>query len=612
MKNALRVVLAIVCAAIFSSAVIAQKAPSRPDVEAFGMLPAVTDVRLSPDGKHIAAIQSYHGRPAVVIYEVGAPPGTVPAFLIDDMHYIVDVYWASNERLLVTVYESAKAQDAVHHEDYGRVVPWFRTFSVDTKAQNAVMLLNNSAFMDFNNSASSIADLSLDEPNKIIMPLYASHGDFVSRDLYKVDVTTGKADVMLVGKAIHEGLENTIYWIMDGHGHVVGRVDQIEEPLVDHLKLYQDGSWKEVASYNAEVDVGASIAGLSTDGKALIRFEWNEKTGTEGLVSYDIATGVTTPLFNDPIHDVAGLEVDDWTQRAVGASYTTDTHHYRYFDPSIQALQNGLEAAFPGNNVAVTSWNRALDKVIAAVWSTSQPPTYYLVDRKTHFAGRIGTAYPKLTASDLGIVKPYPYKARDGLDIPAYLTLPPGKLAKNLPVVVMPHGGPELRDAMDFDWWAQFLANRGYVVLQPNFRGSAGYGYAFRKAGFHQWGLKMQDDITDGVNKLIADGIADPKRICIVGASYGGYAALAGAAFTPNLYACAVSYAGVSDLPKLLETALEESSAHGKEMSYLNSRVGNTSVCLGAVKGHFSCAACRPNPHPHSADARQRRLDRAR
>jgi dipeptidyl aminopeptidase/acylaminoacyl peptidase len=137
---------------------------------------------------------------------------------------------------------------------------------------------------------------------------------------------------------------------------------------------------------------------------------------------------------------------------------------------------------------------------------------------------------------------------------------------------------------MDFDWWAQFMTNRGYAVLQPNFRGSSGFGYAFRKAGFHQWGLKMQDDITDGVNKLVADGIADPKRICIVGASYGGYAALAGAAFTPSLYACAVSYAGVSDLPKLLEVAEDESSPHSKEMSYLNSRIGSIGNDLVRLK----------------------------
>ncbi|HEY5346927.1 MAG TPA: alpha/beta fold hydrolase, partial [Rhizomicrobium sp.] len=163
---------------------------------------------------------------------------------------------------------------------------------------------------------------------------------------------------------------------------------------------------------------------------------------------------------------------------------------------------------------------------------------------------------------------------RDGLDIPAYLTLPPGKLAKDLPLVVMPHGGPDARDMLGFDWWVQFLVNRGYAVLQPEYRGSYGYGRKFTEAGFKQWGLKMQDDISDGVKKVIADGIADPKRVCIVGASYGGYAALAGGAFSPDLYACVVSFAGVSDLPHMLHT---EHLYNGREASsFWSSRIGST------------------------------------
>ena len=139
----------------------------------------------------------------------------------------------------------------------------------------------------------------------------------------------------------------------------------------------------------------------------------------------------------------------------------------------------------------------------------------------------------------------------------------------------MPHGGPDSRDGNSFDWWAQFLASRGYAVLQPNYRGSSGYGHRFTEAGLHQWGLKMQDDISDGVKKMIADGIADPKRVCIVGGSYGGYAALAGATFSSDLYACAVSVAGVSDLPRMLqhERRLEGRDSH--RMSFWISRIGS-------------------------------------
>jgi dipeptidyl aminopeptidase/acylaminoacyl peptidase len=204
------------------------------------------------------------------------------------------------------------------------------------------------------------------------------------------------------------------------------------------------------------------------------------------------------------------------------------------------------------------------------------PDTYWLYDTKTHQLKVLAGAYPTLQPTDLGAMKPYPYKARDGLDIHAYLTLPPGKAAHNLPVVIFPHGGPEERDSIEFDWWAQFMASRGYAVLQPNFRGSAGYGWKFQSAGFTQWGRAMQDDVTDGVKKLIADGIADPKRICIVGASYGGYAALAGATFTPDLYACAVSVAGVSNLIDL------QNSVSG--MAYWTTRIGDVDKDADALK----------------------------
>jgi dipeptidyl aminopeptidase/acylaminoacyl peptidase len=167
-----------------------------------------------------------------------------------------------------------------------------------------------------------------------------------------------------------------------------------------------------------------------------------------------------------------------------------------------------------------------------------------------------------LVNAPLGEVREFTYKARDGYEIPAFVTLPAGAGDKQLPMVVLPHGGPESRDVRCFDWLAQFLASRGYAVLQPQFRGSTGYGEAHRKAGYRQWGRLMQDDVTDGVKALIEQGIADPKRVCIVGASYGGYAALAGAAFTPELYACAVSINGISNLSAMLN--FEEAYA-GKE-----------------------------------------------
>ena len=579
-SSAARYVLSGLLMTLASGAALAQ-APALVPAEAYGSLPAISDVQLSPDGKHFSALQTYQGRAAVVIYEIGAPPGTTPAILIDDTHYIKDARWGSNERLLVQVYESMRPDVSVV-----RTYPVTRTFSVDVTAKNPVMLFKNLASTHYNLNSSIIKDLNLDEPNRVVMPMWAEHARAFSWDLYKVDITTGMSEPFARGKQIVTNVsdEHTADWVMDGHGHAVARIDQSGDPLVDHLKLNKDGSWQEVQAFDAEADNGADTVGLSEDGTQIIRFENGNTGGTEAVVGYEIATGKTVPVFKDAKYDVAGLFVNEWTRRALAAVYTSDTYQVRFFTPEMQAMQRGLENAFPGQTVILQSESQNFDKVIVRVSSASEPHTYYLLDRKTHFAGRIGGAYPGLHSQDLGVVKPYPYKARDGLDIPAYLTLPPGKAPKDLPVVVFPHGGPEARDSMDFNWWTQFMANRGYAVLQPNYRGSSGYGYAFRKAGFHQWGLKMQDDLTDGVRKLIADGIADPKRICIVGASYGGYAAMAGAAFTPDLYACAVSVAGVTDLPKLLDSEEWDSGVKSKTMSYIHSRIGSASEDMGRLE----------------------------
>lgn len=550
---------------------LAQTSPAKPPVEAFAALPSISELKLAPDGKHMAALQTYQGRIVVVIYEVGAPPGTMPAILADDQHFIKGIRWANNERLLVAIYD-------IIRDPYlqMRRFPAYRLISVDTKAQNGVVLFNNSKQDDLNHNMATVADIDLDDENHIIMPIYARHYDDIGYDLYKVDVVTGHVEVLQHGTNYIIGGTNTQGYLFDGHGNLVARLDHSEEPLVDTILIYKNGSWQKLASYSAEADSGAGAPALSSDGTKLVQIAMLDTTGTNGVVARDLATGTESVLFSDPKYDVAGYAMDEWTGRVIGAIYQTDITKTVYFDPAMQALQKGLEATFPDCNVVLTSMTLARDKVTVMVSSAIQPPTYYLLDRNTHFAGRVGQAYPKIKYGDIGTVKPYPYKARDGLDIPAYVTLPPGKDAKNLPAVVMPHGGPDYRDSMDFDYWAQFLANRGYVVLQPNFRGSAGYGRKFTDAGLNQWGLKLQDDISDGVKTLIADGIADPKRICIVGASFGGYAALAGATLTPDLYACAVSYAGISDLPQLITTTRDEDGPASQELSFWVSRIGDT------------------------------------
>lgn len=236
------------------------------------------------------------------------------------------------------------------------------------------------------------------------------------------------------------------------------------------------------------------------------------------------------------------------------AAYQTDRPRRHYFDAQTEALYQQLESLLPGYDVAIQGWNRDEDTYIVAAYNDRTPGARYLFQAGTGTLHKLADINPSIPEADMSPVRPVRYASRDGLDIHGYLTLPAGRAPRGLPCIVNPHGGPWARDGWGYNPEVQFLANRGFCVLQMNFRGSTGYGRRFWEAGFGQWGLAMQDDITDGVRWLIDQGIADPARIGIYGGSYGGYATLAGIAFTPDLYAAAVDYVGVSNLFTFMNT----------------------------------------------------------
>lgn len=231
----------------------------------------------------------------------------------------------------------------------------------------------------------------------------------------------------------------------------------------------------------------------------------------------------------------------------------SDRARVHWMDPVLADVQALIDKAVGTKAAQIVSLSRDQRRMIIWVGDASQPGSYYFLDAG---AGgnmqRFSFVNEAIKSERLSPVSVYRYKARDDLSIEAVLTLPEGRDAKNLPLILMPHGGPEARDAAEYDWWVQFLASRGYAVVQPNYRGSTGYGQAFQEAGDGQWGLKMQDDLNDAVADLAAKGTIDPKRVCIVGASYGGYAAMRGAQRDGGKFRCAISYAGVSDLNGML------------------------------------------------------------
>ncbi|HEY2068198.1 MAG TPA: S9 family peptidase [Rhizomicrobium sp.] len=552
---------------------VASAAVAAPPVEAFGNLPALTRVHLSPDGKHFSAIEPLNGRPTVVVFALDAP--TQPVIFGDPESFAEDSIWVNNDRLICIVYgvitENTRKGLEIHR--------WSRAIAVSISGKEPVVLLKRTPAYRWNRSAARVVGLDADDPNVAYMALWRVHessDSYYALDLLKVNVETGSIDL------VQHGNGDSAFFVMDGHGHAAARVDEKFAEgtfdMKDDVYLYDGDRDHKAYSFDASKGWEAQIGDLTMDGSALVVQRYDD----HGKISLDAlplnGTGAPSTLLSDPNYDFEGDIVDEWTGRMIGGAIFADREEDRYLDPRRAKLQRGLDAALPSQTVRIVSVDKAGTNVIVSSEDPQNPRTYWLYNSQTHEMKALAQQYPTLQPSDLGEMKVYRYKAADGLEITSYLTLPPGKSsAKNLPLVVLPHGGPEARDALGFDWMAQFLASRGYAVLQPNFRGSAGYGKKFVDAGNGQWGLKMQSDISDGVRKAIADGIADPKRVCIVGASYGGYASLAGATFTPELYACAVSIAGISSVPNIVGQTIWEEGAESSGADYWKQRIGDIS-----------------------------------
>jgi dipeptidyl aminopeptidase/acylaminoacyl peptidase len=565
----------VFAAVLGCAAAVAGSAIAAPPVEAFGQLPAISHVHLSPDGQYFSAIEPVNGRPTVVVFKLG-DPNTKPIIFADPGTFAVDSRWVNNDRLVCFVYNDIHD---IGDSDLQRFHRRTRTISVSISGKDPVILLKkDSKVYDVNRSTGDIVAADTTNPDIVYIGAFQWTAlvtrmdtkfaqDEAYYNLYKVNVENGDIDI------VEHGNEFTQQWIMDGNGHVTARIDE-DKNLQYSVFIYDNGTPRLAKTLNGTHGEDSGFEGVTQDGTALVSEFYRDKD-TIGAHLFPLSgSEYGATLFNNPEYDLDGLISDDWTGRIIGVQYNGDKLESVYFDPARQKLQHQLELALPAQAVNIESVDKAGVNVLVSSEDSQHPKTYWLYNSTTHHLDALATEYPDLQPTDLGAMKPYPYKARDGLDIHAYLTLPPGKAPHNLPVVIMPHGGPAARDALDFDYWDQFMASRGYAVLQPNFRGSAGYGYKFERAGDGEWGRKMQDDVSDGVKKLIADGIADPKRICIVGASYGGYSALAGATFTPDLYACAISYAGIGSVTNLLGTAKRETGAESAVVAVWRQRMG--------------------------------------
>jgi dipeptidyl aminopeptidase/acylaminoacyl peptidase len=360
-------------------------------------------------------------------------------------------------------------------------------------------------------------------------------------NLYRVDLDTGERRMLSRGGYKEQA------WLID---------PTVSEPAATSLNDERSGEWRIEAGdkilASGRADFGAArTLGLGRTPDTLLIAEPTKGDDLIREVRLDGA-GANDVTDGDKIDDFL---LDRRTARWIGATEDGDRQLTHFFDAGDEAKWRAAQKTVGDESASLASYSDNLGRMILYTEGDRDSGTYWLVDTVAGSAKPVGRAYPDVPSDQVGTVSMVDWKAGDGLALRGVLTLPPGKPARGLPLVVLPHGGPQARDYPHFDWWAQAFAARGYAVFQPNFRGSAGYGDTFVAAGYGQWGRKMQTDISDGVAELARQGVIDPKRACIVGGSYGGYAALAGVTVQNGLYRCAVSWGGVADLPLMLHAA---------------------------------------------------------
>lgn len=558
-----RVSLGSISALLVAASFGAGVALGAPGADVYGAQPELALVTVSQDGTHLAMAVPQGDNGGVRIMKIG---GSSCAFGAGKVK-IRDVFWATPERVVVEVSFTHSYDKATDNPAY--MQEFRRAISVNTSCEDPKDLLaeikniNRTTGGQFLGPSADgkkvlFAALNLNQRARDIDTRLKGVSTS-SLDVYAIDPNTGK------NEKYEAGSNKTIDWYSDGAGRLRLRMDKKSESGDSYVMLARTGQaadWKSVYDSDAVTDTARIIHFAAVSGRTDTAYVMTRNGGDKfGVYEFDLnAKTLGRKLLQNSRVDADGPVVDSASQQAVGASFVDDLPTVEYFDASYAQMQADLAATFPGERVEIRSVSKDRKKFVAYVEGTQNPGgAYHFVDMTVPEMTKIGARYSTLTAADIAPVKSFTYQARDGLTIPAYLTLPPGSSGKGLPLVVLPHGGPAARDDASFHPWAQFLATRGYAVLQPQFRGSSGFGAKHQQAGYFKWGLEMQDDITDGVKHLITNGTANADKICIVGWSYGGYAAMAGLTFTPELYKCASAGAGPSDLLLLVgDTARRE------------------------------------------------------
>jgi dipeptidyl aminopeptidase/acylaminoacyl peptidase len=501
-------------------------------LEVFGRLPSLEDVVISPAGTKLAFVRTAEDSRTLIVSAL-TKPEILGAVRVGETK-LREVKWIDDDNLLTTISGTGPPPFGY----IGSTREWFQlaTYTVSKKSLRYVSF-KLPEIQTFNVSLGGTAVRDVGGEPMLYAMGYYQQVDRLLPGLFSFTIPGQRT------RLIARGTEPRTDWLIDKSGQIAAQFIYYDNKKLWEIKARKEDRLEQVASGTASIDA-PNMLGFSADGSAIIVRE-TENGGSFWKPLYLKDGSWGPPLANG--ETFAGVIEDRKSGRIIGGVHEIGDTHYVFFDNELQAHWNAILRAFPDERIRLTSNTDDYTKVLVKVFGERDGYVYAAYDWYTHQATILGQVYDGLTAP--AKVKPISFSAADGLAIPGFLTLPHGLPEKDLPLIVMPHGGPAAADTADFDWWAQALAAQGYAVLQPNYRGSI-LNSRFVEAGFGEWGRRMQTDLSDGVRYLAKQGVIDPKRVCIVGASYGGYAALAGVTLDPGVYRCAVSVAGISDLKR--------------------------------------------------------------
>lgn len=530
----------------FSSLALAES--TQPSLEAYGKLPFISSAQISPDGTKIATLANDETGSKLLVFQ---PDGTLLDRIDIEKWKARSVSFFDNDHVILTVSETTDSR-------------WLRTqyeastaVAISLEEKYISTLLRGDPDLYFAQSGLGRIIGRGENTDEVLMPAYIGPPGFDPVfSLMRVSLKDGTATTA------KRGTRDTIDWFSDGQGKALAR--EVYNNAKNRYAIeYRDGrKWKKIFEDKDAVIPPVAINGVMPDYSGLVFTSTGVENGFDELRILSFDGEISQPILARPNREVEVVYTDP-DRRVVGVRYAGIEPDYEFLDSELEAAHEFVSQSLPNATLKLESWSEDRSKILYQLFDAAVGNIWLLVDAEEKSLSAFANNHEDIPANEIGSVIAIEYSARDGMTIPAILTIPPKLTSQtdhNLPLIVLPHGGPSAYDQMDFHWMAQYFANRGYLVLQPNFRGSAGYGQAFLDAGRGEWGGKMQDDITDGVEALSIAGMADKSRVCIVGASYGGYAALAGAAFTPDLYKCVIAIAPVSDLNRMLR---DEKRDHG-------------------------------------------------